>query len=143
MAPIKSVLLRGTVDQTLKYPLGLILDIMEGEWEMALSTVSFKYYSRSKHQEDIPRKVLQLTSNYILTQDVNERNEVISTEAVLSTVFYGAKHGSEMTIGFKNQNYYRVNHPHQELQISLTTIDEKKFLTGASVFLLVLLRRTR
>ncbi len=140
---LRSVLLKGTVDQILKYPLRLVMDITEGEWQIALSTISFKYYTRSEHQEDIPRKVLQLSSNYVITQDVNERNEVISTEAVLSTIFYGGKHGTENTIGFKNQNFFTVTNAEQELQIKLTTIDQNDFTTGASVFLLVLLRRVR
>ena len=143
MAPIKSVLLKGRVDQTLKYPVGRIIDITEGEWQLALSTISFKYYSKSKHNQDIPRKVLQLTSNYVMTKDIDERDEVVSTEAVLSTVYYGGRHGTETTIGFKNQNYFTVTNAEQELQITLSTIDTKELISGASVFLLILLRRMR
>ena len=109
MAALKSVLLKGTIDQSLKYPLGLVHEITEGDWQIALSTISFKFHAKTQHEPDIPRRVLKITSNYVMTHDVNERNEIIYTPAVLSTIFYGGKHGTETTIGFKNQNFFQVN----------------------------------
>ncbi len=143
MVNLVPILVRGSVDQPLKYPLQQVVDITRGEWQVALSTITFRYHSKSQHEAVIPRKVLKVTSNQVMTHDVNDRNEVIYTAAVLSTVYYGGKHSTETTIGFKNQNFYTVNNPLQELELKLSTIDKGEFVTGGSVFVLLLFRRVR
>ncbi len=143
MAPLKTVLLKGNIGKTLTYPLSLTQNIREGEWEIGLCNVSFLYNSKQEHPANIPRTVLKISSNYVLTQDINERGEVTTVPAILSVVKYGANHGSIATIGFKNRDYFRVNQPDQDLIISFQTIDTEEFVTGANVFLLVALRRLR
>ncbi len=141
---LRSILLKGRVDQTLKYPLGLIEKIQEGEWQIALSTISFIYDAKDQENpKEIPREVIKVTTNYVMNQEVNELGEVVYIPAVLSTLRYGAAHESKSTIGFKNQNFYVVNNPQQELQVSLKTVDTNKMTEGSTVFLLLLLRRVR
>ena len=140
----RSVLLKGRVDQTLTFPLGRIVKIMDGEWQIALSTISFFYAPKDEENpKAIPREVLEVTSNYVMLEDINERNEIILSPGVLSMVQYGGGHGTKSTIGFRNQNFFSINNPQQQLTISLKTVDTKQFTEGAIVFLLVLVRRIR
>ncbi len=143
MTILKSVLLKGTINQTLVYPLTLVQNVREGEWQIALNNVSFMYQSEQQHPEPIPRVVLKITSNYVMTQDVNERNEIVTVPAVLSALRYGGSHGQCSTIGFKNVYFYTINNVEQNLIIKFETIDTGRFTTGAEVFLLILLRRVR
>ncbi len=141
---MRSILLKGTIEETLTYPMSLVENILEGEWQLALSTISFLYNEKDEENpKEIPREVLKVTANYVMGQDVNEFKEVTYSPLVLSTVRYGAAHGSKSTIGFKNQNFFRVNNPQQELSISLKTIDTDMMTEGSIVFLLILLRRVR
>ncbi len=143
MVILKPILLRGTIDQTLKYPLGQIENIQEGEWQLSLISVSFIYNKRNEHPADIPRKILKISSNYILTSDINERSEKITVQAPLAVVRYGAAHGTVATIGFRSQLNYPINNPEQELVIKFTTVDTNMTTSGASVFLYGALKRVR
>ncbi len=140
---LKSILLKGNVGKTLTYPVPSVLNIREGEWQIGLSNVSFIYDSAEQHPSRIPRVILKITSNYVLTQDINERGEVITVPACLSVVRHGGNHGSSTTIGFKNRDYYNVNNAEKELIISFKTVDTDKFTTGSNVFLLVVFKRLR
>ncbi len=139
---LRSILLKGSIDQTLTYPVGSIVKIYEGEWQLALSTISFLYDKKEK-TNPIPREILTLTTNFIMAEDINERSEVILAPAILSMVKFGAANNAKSTIGFRNQNFFKVNNPQQELQLDLKTVDTKKTTEGASVFILLLLRRVR
>ncbi len=59
----QSILLKGTVDQVLKYPIGLTQKIFEGEWECALNNISFLYADKKTHPTAIPREVLTVSVN--------------------------------------------------------------------------------
>ncbi len=142
----RSILLKGTVDQTLTYPVGSVVQIFEGEWQLALSTLSFVYDKEDKvNPNPISREILALTTNYVMAEDINERSELVLAPEILSMVQFGGPraHGSKVSIGFKNQNFFCVNHPEQELRLSLKTVDTQKTTKGAAVFVLVLLRRAR
>ena len=143
MVFLKPIVLRGTIDQTLKYPLGQIENIQEGEWQLSLISVSFIYDNKNKHPAEIPRKVLKVTSNYVLTTDINERSEKITVQAPLAVLRYGAAHASVATIGFRSQLCYTINNPEQELSIKFITIDTNTMTSGASVFLYLVLKRVR
>ena len=86
---------------------------------------------------------MQITTNFVQSTTVNERSEIVLTPTVLSTVMYGAKHGYKSTIGLKNQNFFTVNNPKQQLEIDFKTVDTEVSTEGASVFVLFLLRRVR
>ncbi len=140
----RSILLKGRIDQTLTYPVGLIAKINEGEWQIALSTISFIYEKEDKQNpKPIPREILAVTTNYIMAEDINERSEVILASEVLSLVQYGGPHNSKRSIGFRNQNFFLINNPQQELRVDLKTVDTNQRTEGAAVFLLLLLRRIR
>ncbi len=140
---LHSILLKGAIGQTLTYPVMSVLNIREGEWQIGLSSVSFLYNSAEEHPARIPRVVLKITSNYVLTQDINERGEVITAPACLSVVRYGGNHGTVSTIGFKHRDMFRVNSAEQDLIVSFDTIDTNTFTSGSHVFLLVILKRVR
>ncbi len=143
MTGIKTVLLKGSINQTLTYPISMTHNIREGEWHIGLCNVSFLYHSKEQHPQPIPRVILKISSNCVLTQDINERGEVTTVPAVLSVVRYGGNHGTIATVGFKNRDYFCINNAEQELVIKLETVDTDKFTSGASVFLLVVLKRVR
>ena len=116
MGVLKSVLLKGTISQTLTYPLTLTEEVRDGEWEIALNNVSFLYHTKEAHPAPIPKNILKITSNY---------------------------HGQKSTIGFRNRDFYTINNVEQNLIIKFDTIDTNEFTTGAEVFLLVVLKRVR
>ena len=120
-----------------------VLNIREGEWQMGLSNVSFLYNSEEQHPDRIPRVVLKIESNYVLTQDINERGEVITVPAILSVVRHGGNHGTSTTIGFKNRDFYCINSAEQDLVISFKTVDTDQFTSGSNVFLLLVFKRVR
>lgn len=140
---VHSILLKGSINETLRYPLAQVYNINEGEWQICLVSVSFLYHSKQAHPLPIPREILKISANYVLTQDVNERSEKIMVPAVLAVLQYGGNHGSKSTIGFKSQVYFTVNNPEQDLIININTIDTSQDTTGSSVFLFLLLRRIR
>ena len=143
MAPLKTVLLKGVINKTLTFPLTSTQNVREGEWQISLCNVSFLYNSKEEHPAKIPRAVLKITSNYVLDKDINERGEVVTVPAILSVVKFGANHGSIATIGFKNRDFFTINNTEQDLVLKFETVDTETFVSGASVFLLVALRRVR
>ncbi len=143
MACVKPVLLKGNITETLRFPLGKIESIQEGEWQLALLSVSFAYNSKEEHPDKIERKLIKVTSNYVMTQEINEQAEKVVVPAVLSVLEYGSFHGAKKTIGFKNQIFYSINNPEQDLVVKFSTVDTNFMLTGANVFLLLLIKRIR
>ncbi len=143
MVALKSVLLKGVINQTLTYPLSLVLPIREGEWHISLASVSLQYHSKAQHPAPIPRTILKVTSNYVTTQDVNSRNEVIASPAILSVFRIGGEHDACTTIGFRNRDFFTVNSAEPNLKINLQTVNTNEYTTGADVFLLVVLKRVR
>ncbi len=143
MVVVHSLLLKGSINETLRYPVSQLYNINEGEWQICLVSVSFLYYTKEQHPSAIPREVLKITSNYVMTQDINERSEKITVPATLAVLKYGANYGTKSTIGFKSQVYFTINNPEQDLVVRLQTIDTSQDTTGASVFLFLLLKRVR
>ncbi len=143
MPPVKSVLLKGSIDETLRFPLGKLENIQEGEWQLALVSVSFRYNSREEHPGNIPREILKVTTNYVMTQELNEHSEKVVVPATLSLLEYGGVHGSKKTIGFKNQIYFTVNNPEQDFVVKFSTVDTNQMVTGSNVFLFVVVKRIR
>ncbi len=143
MVVVHSLLLKGSINETLRYPVGQIYNVNEGEWQLCVVSISFKYYSKEEHPNPIPREILTISSNYILTQEINDESQKITVPAVLASLKYGANHGSKVTIGFKSQVYFTVNNAEPELVVKLDTIDTSQEVTGASVFLFALLKRIR
>ncbi len=143
MVVLKTIFLKGTINEALTYPLPLIENIRVGEWQMALSSVSLKYFTQSQHPNPIKRVSLKISSNYIMGKDVNEQNEIISKPATISAIQFGGNYGQSSTIGFKNRDFFTINNPEPNLRISFKTVDTEEFVTGAHVFLLIVLKRVR
>ncbi len=67
---LKSILVRGPVDKTIKYKLcHSDPSVKRGLWEIAISSVSF-YFTASTD------KLLKLSSNCVLGQEANEEGEI-------------------------------------------------------------------
>ncbi len=130
------MLLKGSISSDLEYPISVIHNVHEGRWELCISSVAFEYTANTQPA------YLELSTNFVMGQFVNSRQEPYSGQAVLNLCLYGGKRqGSTTVIGMKQQTFFAVNNAQQILKLSLKESKSGKYPSGSNVNVLLLLRR--
>ncbi len=130
-----SVLLRGEVGSDLVYPLSLIEDVLDGRWEMCVSTIGFTYTTPA------PTQHLAISSNYVMGKFVSGTSPSAGQTILNLCIFGNRTAGAKTIIGMKQQTYFPVNNAQQFLRVTLKNAETGERPSGANVIALILLRR--
>jgi hypothetical protein len=134
---LKSVLVKGQIEKPLQYRLCHADPSMRrGVWEMAISSVSFKFTSRVS-------KSMTLSSNFVQDQKINSKGALHTSPSVLAVLSVFGNKNSSKTIGFKDRDFFEITVSDTlELNFAELTDDETvKEVKGAKAFVLLLFRQ--
>ncbi len=133
-----TVLLNGNIESDLTYPIGIIEQVNEGQWEISVSSIAFQYTANSPP----PVSHVTVSCNFVMGKFVNASLEPFVDQAVLNLLVYGNKpKGMRTIIGLKQREYFSVNNAQQVLRLSLKDSQSGQRLFGSVVTALILLRR--
>lgn len=138
MSPTKSFILKGALGGDIVYPIGSVLDITEGIWEIGLMSASFVY------TQSFERKFFTVSCNMVTNKIVNASKRIETAPTVLNLVVIGDRpSGYHGIIGFKHMIFFEINNAQQELQFFFDNPETSNKSMGCTVFLHVLLKRVR
>ncbi len=132
-----TVLLEGPVGTPLTYNIGLLDDLFEGQWELAVSSVGFNYTGVTSPS------VLKIQCNCVTGKFVDARSQLYTAESVLNIAIFGGKAvGTKIVIGMKQRDFFGINTPQQILRVSLIDVETNTFVNGsAKAIILMVFRR--
>ncbi len=131
-----SVLLEGPINTVLKYNVGLLENLNEGLWELAISSVAFSYIEATQPS------ILKIQCNSVMGSFVNANLQVYTSERILQLVIFGGKAvGHKMVIGMKQRDYVLINKTQQILEVTLKDVERNDFVSGANVYMTIVFRR--
>ena len=101
-----TVLLDGPVVSELTYNIGLLDDLFEGQWELAVSSVGFNYTRVTSPS------VLKIQCNCVTGKFVDARSQLYTAKSILNIAIFGGKAiGTKIVIGMKQRDYFVINTP--------------------------------
>ena len=122
-----TALLQGPVNGELTYNIGLLDDLFEGQWELAVSSVGFHYTGATTPS------ILKLQCNCVSGKFVDANKQLYTAESVLNIAIFGGKAiGTKIVIGMKQRDYFAVNTPQQILRFSFKDVETDTFVTGSA-----------
>ncbi len=131
-----SVLLEGPINTELTYHVGLLDNITEGLWELAIASVAFSYFEVTQPY------ILKIQCNSVLGPFVDSNLQVYTSQRVLQLVIFGGKSvGHKVVIGMKQRDFVTINRPEQVLSVTLKNVETDGFVTGAHVYMTIVFRR--
>ena len=135
----RTVTLQGNISETIKFPIGMVEDITDGEWHVALSSVSLHYGSQL-----IEKCLVSVSTNLVTQKSVNSRGEVVKEEASLGITTFGGNTANQLvTLGFRNRDFLYVNQAQSVLGVNIRNIETQNNLAGAKAVILLCLKRVK
>ena len=138
MAELKSYLLKGPSQSDISMPIGRLEDITEGTWEIGLSSISFAYTSSFSRST-----LLQISCNFVMGKAVTPSGELEAVQTPMNMVLVKGTTGGRGIVGFRQRDFFEVNNAQQQLIFHLRDAETGNTVSGANIFLQVLLRRVR
>ncbi len=133
---VKSVLLQGNIDKSLKIPISTIEpDILSGKWQIAISSIAVTFNS------DIDSTFLSVSSNFIIGKSVNAEEQLILSPTTLYMFHCGGKKGDKKMFSPASKEYFEVTNASSSIEFYFKNIENNNSVTGAKCFLLVYIRR--
>ncbi len=117
----------------------MVEDITDGEWHVALSSVSLHYGSQL-----IEKCLVSVSTNLVTQKSVNSRGEVVKEEASLGITTFGGNTANQLvTLGFRNRDFLYVNQAQSVLGVNIRNIETQNNLAGAKAVILLCLKRVK
>ncbi len=135
---VHTLLLSGPIEKPLQFPVLRLHCVNEGEWELAIASVSLVYNKR------IPRSLAAISCNYVLTSNINKNKDIISSNQILGITTIGKSIGEKHTIISFKRDYFVINRADPTLFFYFKNLEkEEEPFAGATVYLYLYLRRKR
>ena len=136
----RTVTLQGNISTEIDFPIGEVENILEGEWHIALSSLSLHYGSTR-----VDRSLISVTTNFVTQKTVDkDTKQVITEEASLGiTTFGGNSENQLVTLGFRNRDFLYVNRAQNILVVTIKNVETGRPVSGAEAILLLCLKRVR
>ncbi len=136
----RTYILQGDISEKINFRIGDVENILDGEWHIALSSLSLHYgLARAE------RALISISTNFV-TQNTIEPNtgSIIAEEASLGiTTFGGNSENQLVTLGFRNRDFLFVNRAQSTLSVTIKDIETGTSVSGAKAILLFCLKRVR
>ncbi len=135
----RTVTLQGDVADKIYFRIGDVENILDGEWHVALSSVSLHYGNDRKD-----RAFISVTTNFVTQSTVDSSGNITVEEATLGiTTFGGNTENQLITLGFRNRDFLYVNRAQHILSVTIKNIETGAPVSGAKAIVLLCLKRVR
>ena len=115
---IKTVLLKGPMEETLTYKLCLAdPSLRQGTWEMGLTICSYEV------KEGVVNNIVTVSSNYVREQQVNENGDRVLAPSVLATFACSGTKGKKYAMGFRPETFLEVTTVEEVLELYIRDIN--------------------
>ncbi len=139
MPHCRTVVLQGDIGSEIKFAIGQVENILDGEWHIAISSLSLRY-GPSK----VNRSLVSISTNFVTQNSINSDGDIVLEEAPLGITTYGGNSENQVvTLGFRNRDFLYVNKAQQNLCINIKNAEDGSRMTGAKAIVLLCLKRVR
>ena len=134
--PVKSVIIVGNLNRTLKYKLCPLTEFSEGKWNLSLFSAAY-----SCNTNDV-NEICSITCNLVKAQKYNLNNEVELYEQPLGICQIQSA-VSKKTFNYEKTWFY-INSLSNELEISIINLtDQQKLSINCEMYIQLLFRRVK
>ncbi len=136
----RTITLRGDISNKINFRIGDVENILDGEWHIALSSLSLHYGTNRAE-----RALISITTNFVTQTTIEESSgNVIQEKASLGITTYGGNSENQLvTLGFRNRDFLYVNKAQSTLSVTIKNIETGNHVRGAKAILLFCLKRVR
>ncbi len=135
----RTVTLQGDISDKIQYRIGDVENILDGEWHIALSSVSLHY--GNDRQE---KTLITVSTNFVTQRTIDPSGKIAVEEASLGiTTFGGNSENQLVTLGFRNRDFLYVNKAQHTLSVTIRNVETGARVFGAKAILLLCLKRVR
>ena len=137
--PIKSVLLKGSINDYIVYKLCPITEFSEGVWQLSIFSIAYSVPAILNEINDI----FSISCNLVKGQKYSILNEVENYQLPLTTFILQNK-PSKVTrnIVYFEKQWFHINALSNELKISLKNENNVNFVQNCEIYVQVLFQRS-
>ncbi len=136
----RTVILQGDIQKSISFPIGDVENILDGEWHIALSSLSLRYGNSHIH-----KSLISVSTNFVTQKTIDQTSkQAIVEEASLGITTFGGNSANQVvTLGFRNRDFLYVNKAQRMLVVTVQDIETGRPVSGAKAILLFCLKRVR